>query len=91
MTIAYSRPRQIAVCNVRRGDQVAVFAGTGLFAGPLAAESGDPDRIVWLDVDRFTVGFGRPATSGVVLTSGEVKPAGWLEHVVIREPVSIDE
>jgi hypothetical protein len=88
MTIAYTCPRQIVASDVRQGDQVATFAGTGDFAGIRAAERDDPDLIVWVEVDRFDHGFG-DTPEGVVLVDGAVRPIGPLLYVVVREAVPV--
>jgi hypothetical protein len=86
--IVHTRPRQIAAADVRQGDQLATFIFTGDRAGLRAAEL-DRD-IVWLDVDRFSHGYGDTA-QGVVLVDGTVKPVGSpFDFVTIREVVSVD-
>lgn len=89
MQIAYTRPRRIVASDVRQGDQLATYVGTGMLAGLASAELNDPAIVEWVDVDRYSAGYDS-TPQGVVLADGTVKRRGPLDYVVIREVVTFD-
>ncbi len=89
MTVAHTRPRRLIASDVREGDQLATYAGTGLLAGLRDATRDDHDHIAWLDVARYDSGYDE-TKRGVVLADGTVKGCDPLDYVVVREMVSVD-